>query len=285
MALWYDEVFDDALRTGLRVRRTLYAAQSPFQRIEIVETPMLGKVLVLDGIFMTSVEDEFFYHEMIVHPVLTSARRIQRVLVIGGGDGGTVREVLRHPEVERCTMVEIDEAVVRACQEHLPEIGTSWSDPRLDLRFEDGVAFVREWTGEPFDVVLLDGSDPVGPALGLFDKSFYEGVRRVLREGGLFGLQSETPTVLPQVFFAVQETLRDVFEAVHPYFGSVLLYGGGMWTWTVASTDGAYDPRAFDERRVARVETTSRYYNRDIHRAAFAVPTFVRRRLDPDAAG
>lgn len=275
--LWYREVFEDRTSLGLKVRRQLHAERSEFQYIEVLDTEYAGRVLVLDGVFMTSEKDEFFYHEMIVHPALVSAPRIERVLIIGGGDGGTAREVLRHPGVKKCVMVEIDERVVAACKDHLPSIGTAWDDPRLELRFEDGVKYVREEEVEPFDVVILDGSDPVGPAKGLFDASFYRGVRRVLAEDGVFALQSESPTVYEDLFFDIQKTLRGVFGSVHPYFGSVFLYGAGMWTWTLASQSG--DPLTIHPERAAAIADGSRYYTEAIHRASFAQPAFVRDRL------
>ena len=278
--LWYREVFRDQLSLGVRVERTLHASQSEFQRIEILDTAFFGKMLVLDGIFMTSEADEHYYHEMIVHPALCTAERIERVLIIGGGDGGTAREVLRHPGVERCTMVEIDRGVVEACKAHLPEIGREgWADPRLDLRFEDGVQFVKDAPEGSFDVVILDGSDPVGPAEGLFDERFYEGVRRVLGAHGVFALQSESPTVYEQVFYDIQATLRRVFGASHPYFGSVTLYGAGMWTWTMTG-----DPAALKPERVASIAEGCRYWSPDIHRAAFAQPAEIQRRLHAPAS-
>lgn len=277
MPIWSSEVFQDRYRLDFRVERVLHAEQSAFQHIEIFETLQMGRVLALDGIYMTSEADEFYYHEMLVHPALTTAPRVERVLIIGGGDGGTAREVLRHPDVKTCVMVEIDEAVVRACREHLPSIGTAFDDPRLELRFEDGVAFVENAVGPPFDVVILDGSDPVGPAEGLFGASFYRGVRRRLAEDGVFALQSESPTVYPEVFFDIQASLREVFKEVHPYFGSVMLYGAGMWTWTWASAQG--DPLAPRPPRLPAAEKAARYYNRDVHRAAFAQPSFIRQGL------
>ncbi len=275
---WYHEVFEDKSAFGLRVTRTLHAERSDFQRIEIFETPFLGRVLALDGILQTSEVDEHVYHEMIVHPALCAAPSNARVLIIGGGDGGTAREVLRHPGVERCVMVEIDARVVEACKAHLPALGGSaWDDPRLELRFEDGVRYVKEADVEPFDVIILDGSDPVGPSEGLFNRAFYEGAKRLLKPDGLFACQSESPTVYEDVFFAIQRTTREVFGASRPYFGSVLLYGAGLWTWTVA---GAADPSEPEPARVRAIEAGCRYYNADIHRAAFAQPSFVRRRLE-----
>lgn len=275
---WYTEVFEGKSSFGLRITDFLHRERSAFQEIEIFDTEWLGRVLSLDGILQTSEGDEHYYHEMIVHPALAVAPSIERVLVIGGGDGGTAREVLRHPGVKECVMVEIDEHVVTACKEHLPAIGGgAWTDPRLDLRFEDGVAFVGRADVAPFDVVILDGSDPIGPSEGLFGRQFYEGVRKILKDDGVFALQSESPTVYEDIFFAILESTREVFGRSAPYFGSVPLYAAGMWTWTLAGA--SLEPMNVIEERVATIEDGCRYYTADIHRGAFAQPAFVRRRI------
>lgn len=274
--LWYTELFEDISSFGLRVTELLYRKQSELQTVEVIDTLWLGRVLVLDGIFQTSERDEHVYHEMIVHPALCSAPSIDDVLVIGGGDGGTAREVLRHPDVKRCVMVEIDQCVVEACKEHMPALGGGvWDDPRLDLRFDDGVAFVKE-TDERFDVVILDGSDPVGPSVGLFDRDFYGGVKRTLKEGGMFALQSESPTADERLFYEIQAAVRDVFGSATPYFGAVTLYGVGLWTWTVA---GAPDPLDIRTERVAAIADGCTYYSAEIHAASFVPPAYVKRRL------
>ena len=267
--LWYLERMGDLSVLGLRATRQLFSERSAYQTIEVIDTAWLGRVLVLDGIFQTSERREHVYHEMIVHPALTTAASIERVLVIGGGDGGTAREVLRHPGVKRCVMVEIDERVVAACKEHLPSIGRdAWEDPRLTLRFDDGVRFVQQ-TDERFDVVILDGSDPIGPSKGLFDRAFYEGVRRVLRPGGIFSLQSESPTADEAVFYEIQALVRGVFGSAHPCFASVELYGVGMWTWTLAGTS---DPLAFVPWRVEAIAEGCKHYDAAVHAAAFVPP-------------
>ncbi|MBX3270678.1 MAG: polyamine aminopropyltransferase [Sandaracinaceae bacterium] len=274
---WIHEVHRGDASFGLRVTSFVHAEVSPHQRIEIVETAALGRVLVLDGVFQTAERDERAYHELLAHPALCAARSIARVLVIGGGDGGTAREVLRHPEVERCVMVEIDRAVVEACRAHLPSIGGSaWSDPRLEVRFEDGARFVRECR-ERFDVVILDGSDPIGPSAGLFGRALYEDVRRLVGDDGLFALQTESPAIDLALFLEMQGALRASFERVHPYFGAVYLYAAGLFSWTVAS--GVTDPRAPRPARVAAIEAGCAHYDAEVHRAAFAAPPFVRRRL------
>jgi spermidine synthase len=267
---WYDELFADRVRFGLKIRRVLYSGQSKHQKIDVLDTEQFGRVLALDGVFMTSEADEYFYHEMLVHPAMTTAPGIRRVLVIGGGDGGTIREVLRHPEVESAVLVEIDGRVVEVCREHLSSIGTAWDDPRLEVVIGDGVAFASEADVEPFDVILLDGCDPVGPSESLFNESFFRDCARLLRPDGVFAMQSETPVLLRDVFLDIVRTLRRVFGRARPYFGSVPLYSAGMWTWTYASR--SVDPTAIIDERARRLEDSTRYYNREIHLASFAVP-------------
>jgi spermidine synthase len=275
MALWYTEEFEGCFRTSLKVERHLFSMRSHFQQIDIFETRTFGRVLAIDGILQTSTEDEHHYHEMLVHPALCSAPSIERVLVIGGGDGGTAREVLRHPEVRSVTMVELDEEVVAACREHLPELSAGvFEDPRFSLKIGDGIAFVKEAEVEPFDVVILDGSDPVGPSEGLFGRDFYEGVRRVLKEDGIFALQSESITVYQDVFRQTVETTREVFGQSKPYFGVVPLYNAGLWSWTLA---GRSLPEEIREDRAELIEEGARYYNRALHQSSFVHPAFVRR--------
>lgn len=276
MGLWYDETYNDRLRFGLRIERTLFAKQSDYQYVEIFESSELGRTLAIDGLLMTSEGDEHYYHEMIVHPAMVTVPRAKRVLVIGGGDGGTAREVLRHRDVQRVVMVEIDGCVIDACKAHLPTLG-AWDDPRLEVIVGDGIAFVKQADVEPFDVIILDGSDPVGPSKGLFNAGFYEGVRRLLKPHGVFALQSGSPIIQRPIFLEVVQTLRRLFKTVAPYFGPVQLYAGGQWSWTLATN--AVDPKAIREDRLTAIEAACKYYNGDIHRAAFALPNDLKRLL------
>ena len=277
MALWFDETYGGKIRFGLRCKQSLFHAQSPFQSVDVVETEEFGRALALDDAWMTSERDEAHYHEMIAHPALTCAGRLRRVLVIGGGDGGTVREVLRHPEVEHVTMVELDALVVDACKQHLASFGVPWDDRRLALRFEDGIAFLRNHAGEPFDVILIDGSDPVGPAEGLYASPFYESAKRCLRKGGVLVSQTESPIAMAEDFARIVKTLRGSFKRAEPYFVPIPLYPSGMWSFTFASDEA--DPFVLDAKRASAIEAVARYYNQDIHKAAFAQPSFVRRLL------
>ncbi|MEM9193562.1 MAG: polyamine aminopropyltransferase, partial [Myxococcota bacterium] len=231
---WYEETYQNEVRFALSVKERLFEGRSEFQHVEILDTATMGRVLVIDGVFMTSERDEFFYHEMLTHPALLLAAAPRDVLVIGGGDGGTVREVLRHPEVSSVVMVEIDSVVVEACKEHLASIGSAWTDPRLDLRIDDGIRFVKESPDARYDAVLLDGTDPVGPGEGLFNRAFYHEVRRVLRPGGIFALQSESPFLTVRLFRETQAILREEFPSVHPFFGPAPIYSAGVWSWTIA---------------------------------------------------
>ena len=277
MGLWYDETFDDHTRLGLKVTETLFSGQSPYQKVEVIDTVGFGRVLVIDNVFMTSEYDEFLYHEMLAHPAMTTAPAIERVLIIGGGDGGTAREVLRHEDVKQCVMIEIDEMVVDVSKRFLPGIGTAWDDPRLDVRFIDGSEYVKKSDDAKYDVILLDGTDPVGPGAVLFDESFYAGCKRMLAPGGVMALQSESPLLMMDVFAETQRKLRKLFAEVHPYLGPVPLYGTGTWSWTWCSDTG--EPlRAVRERQEAIVEG-SKAYNAELHQGVFALPNYVRRAL------
>jgi len=280
---WYEETFDGRVRISLKTERTLVSRRSRYQLIEVFDTKAFGRALALDGLMMTSERDEWFYHEMISHLPLCMVDAPRDVLIIGGGDGGTAREVLRHPSVSSVQMVEIDGDVVEVCKEHFPQIG-AWDDRRLEVRIEDGIAFASRAPDACYDVVLLDGSDPVGPAEGLFNESFYRDVRRILRPQGVFGLQSESPILQSRVFAEVQATLQKVFDSVRPYFGLVPLYAGGStWSWTVAST-GA-DLSRWDETRLADLEPGLSYLNREVARAAFAQPGYVKNLISAARSG
>lgn len=274
MGIWFDETFKST-RFGLKVTRTYFSAKSPYQQVDIFETEEMGRVMTLDDAFMTSERDEFLYHELLTHPAMLTTLAPKRVLVIGGGDGGTVREVLRHPSVEACVMIEIDELVVRACQEHLSSIGTAWDDPRLDVRFADGIDYVKTSDEAKYDVILLDGTDPIGPGEVLFGLDFFTACKRMLSDDGVMALQSETPLLMREAFFETQAKLSTLFRTVAPYLGPVPLYPSGLWSWTYCSD--ARDPLAIDEARAAALEPALQWYNRDVHRGAFAQPSYVRR--------
>ena len=230
---------------------------------------------------MTAERQERHYHEALVHPALCSAEAIERVLVIGGGDGGTARECLRHAGVRHLDMVEIDGDVVNLCRMHLPSLGCSaWSDPRLHLTVGDGIAWAANAPDSSYDVVLVDGSDPTGPAEGLFNRSFFEQCRRILKPGGVFGTQSESPEAFQDVHIAMVRLLREVFGHADPMYGWVPMYPSGWWSWTFAAKDG---PRYLhtQNQRAAIVASACEIWSPRWQQGAFqVVPAFIDREIN-----
>ena len=250
MGGWIDEEHR-GVRYGL-AGRVLVEEQSDLQRITVIQSERYGKGLLLDGCWMTAEQQERHYHESLVHPALCSAAAIERVLVIGGGDGGTARECLRHPGVRRLDMVEIDGRVVELSREHLPTIGGSaWSDPRFQLTVGDGIAWAADAADASYDVVLVDGSDPAGPAEGLFNRTFFDHCRRILKPGGVFATQSESPEAFRDVHIAMVRLIREVFGHADPLYGWVPMYPSGWWSWTFAATDGPRYRTVLQERAAA----------------------------------
>ena len=245
----------------------------------------LGKGLLLDGCWMTAERQERHYHEAIVHPALCGAERIERVLVIGGGDGGTARECLRHSGVQHLDMVEIDGLVVEWSQQHLPSIGGGcWSDPRFQLTVGDGIAWAANAPDASYDVVIVDGSDPAGPAEGLFNRAFFEQCRRILRPGGVFATQSESPEAFRQVHIDTVQVIRDVFGHADPLYGWVPMYPSGWWSWTFAATDGRRYLQP-DPDRAAAVVRGCEIWSPRWQRGAFdAIPAAIERSLNAPSA-
>ncbi|MFO7654687.1 MAG: polyamine aminopropyltransferase [Candidatus Krumholzibacteriia bacterium] len=272
--LWIEERFRDIYASRFRVTRVLFSGRSEFQRVDVVETAGHGRMLLNDGLVMVTERDEFAYHEMIAHVPLCVHPDPRRVLVIGGGDGGTVREVLRHPSVEHVRLVEIDAMVVDACREHLRLTSAALDDPRVQVTIGDGVAFVRD-TADRYDVVLVDSTDPIGPAQPLFGREFYGDVKRVLTRQGIVVSQGENPWYEGAAQRSLMGTLRDVFPQLNLYDYSNLTYPGGLWSFSFASL-GLRPVGDLKPERAVAAGLPGRYYNLDIHRAAFALPEFAR---------
>ena len=275
---WIDEIFD-GVRYSLE-GTVLAEAQSPFQRVTIIDSQRYGKGLLLDGCWMTAERQERHYHESIVHPALCSAASIERVLVIGGGDGGTARECLRHAGVQQLDLVEIDGLVVEWSQQYLPSIGGGcWSDPRFQLTVGDGIAWAANAADASYDVVIVDGSDPAGPAEGLFNRAFFEHCRRILKPGGVFATQSESPEAFRQVHIDTVRLIREVFGHADPMYGWVPMYPSGWWSWTFAATDGRRYLQP-DPARAAAVACGSEIWSPRWQRGAFdAIPAAIEREL------
>ena len=275
---WIEELHEEFLGMRYRVKRTLLSGRSDFQKIDIVDTVGFGKMLFNDGVAMISERDEFVYHEMISHVPLFVKPDVERVLVIGGGDGGTAREVIRHDSVSRCRLVEIDERVVEGCKEHIPRTSAALDDPRVQVTIADGVDFVAR-TEERYDLVIVDSTDPIGPATPLFGEAFYSGVRRVLNDGGIVVSQAESPFYYPEQQISLLRILGDRFSRVHLYNYVNLTYPGGLWSFSYAAKDGPCPLGAFDDARVTHSGLDFRYYSAAIHRAAFVLPEFQTQQL------
>ena len=275
--LWIEEHHRDFFASRFRIKGVLFTGQSEFQKVEVVETVGLGRMLLNDGLVMLSERDEFVYHDMIAHVPLFVHPNPERVLIIGGGDGGTAREVLRHPGVKRCRMVEIDKMVVDACREFIPLTAGSLDNPRLEVTIADGVEFVAE-TDERFDVVLVDSTDPIGPAEPLFGQEFYKDVARVLTDQGIVVSQCESPFLEIEIQRSMLRILDELFTHTHIYNFANIAYPTGLWSFSFASM-GLCPLKNFDPARVRQSGLDFEYYSPDVHRAAFALPEFMRLEL------
>jgi spermidine synthase len=274
-AEWFTEIYGEATAFSVRYSRKVLDTNSDFQKIEIFDTDALGRVLILNGCFMVTEKDSFIYHEMLVHPAMEALSAPRRVLIIGGGDGGAVTEVVKYSTVESVTLCEIDPLVVESCREYFPEISQGLSDPRAQVVCEDGAAFVKNFTQE-FDLVLVDSTDPVGPGVALFETSFYESIKKSLKRGGAAVFQTESPLFMGDVFSKTVRDLRVVFgsDAATPYLATIPSYPGGLWSFTFCSE--TVDPVRKEPWELPRELTrTLRYYNPNVHSAAFALPVFV----------
>ncbi|MCC7367584.1 MAG: polyamine aminopropyltransferase [Chloroflexi bacterium] len=266
-------VFAEVSRSGFQQRfhlkAHLWEGRSEYQHVEIVDTVAFGKALVLDDAMQTTEADEFLYHEPLVHIPLLAHPNPRRVLVVGGGDGGALRHVLLHASIEKAVMVEIDELVVRACQEWLPSLaGGAFEHPRAELIIGDGLAYMRD-VSEPFDVILVDSTDPVGPAEGLISEEFYRLAFGALSEHGIFAMQTGSPLLMRDELESAAGRMSNVFPIVRTYLGHVPAYPGVLWSWTAGSK--SLDPS--EPRRTPPAGL--RFYTPDVHRGAFALPPYL----------
>ncbi|MGD8429129.1 MAG: polyamine aminopropyltransferase [Ectothiorhodospiraceae bacterium] len=274
---WFSEAFDsEGVAFSLRLTDKLHDEQTPWQRIQVWQTSHWGRLLTLDGCVMVTDRDNFIYHEMLTHPALFSHGDPRRVLIIGGGDCGTLREVLKHPGVESAVMVDIDERVIRVSEQYFPDLTQSNGDPRAELRFEDGLAYVRDAAAETFDVVLIDSTDPVGFAEGLFGAPFLADIHRILCPGGIVAQQSESPLLHGDTLIRrLHDSLREAgftSRALLPF--PLPSYPSGWWSATLAGK--GTNVAEFREVAAQKREFETRYYNEGVHRGALQLPEFLR---------
>ncbi|WP_027626909.1 polyamine aminopropyltransferase [Clostridium lundense] len=270
MDLWLREAqISDAAMT-YKVKETLVRKKTNYQDLAIVDTYALGRMLLLDGIVQTTIKDEYVYHEMIAHIPLFTHPNPKKVLVVGGGDGGSIREILKHPSVEKAVLCEIDEDVIIECKKYLPEISCALEDSRCEVFVGDGIKYVHEHKNE-FDVIIVDSTDPFGAAEGLFGGSFYKEIYECLTEDGIFVAQTETPFYLPEVVKRVYDDAKVVFPVTKLFMAAIPTYPSGYWSFTIGSKK--HDPENASLPEKLPFET--KYYTTKIHKASFALPKFV----------
>jgi spermidine synthase len=267
---------------GYQLGPVLYREQSPYQLIEVHESPQFGRLFRLDGDYMTSEKEEFFYHEALVHPAAASHGKVAQVLILGGGDGGAAEELLKYPSVQRVVIAELDEVVIRVAREYFQNIHHgALDDPRVEVRIGDGLAYVRD-TSERFDLVLLDLTDPDTPASALYTAEFFSSVKKLLNPGGAMVLHTASPIFRPDVVSMLYQRLKNNFNIVAPMGLYIPLYGT-YWSFAVCSND--LDPRKADTTQIAGVITSAKltdlnYYNPATHQGLFALPGYFQKLLD-----
>jgi len=273
---WFSETLYPDFRQSLQITEILYQGRTEFQDIVVFTNPRFGRVMALDGIIQITEKDEFCYHEMITHVPIVAHGAARRVLIIGGGDGGVLREALKHP-LERVTMIELDDTVVSLCREYLPSLSDgAFDDPRADLRFMDGIKFVAE-TDDRFDVIIVDSTDPIGPGEVLFTEQFYADCARCLTESGILVTQSGVTFMQEDEATATWRRMKALFADATLYITQVPTYGAGFMTlgWGCHSKAPRATPPAEIERRVAALDLKGRYYSPAAHAASFGLPAYI----------
>jgi spermidine synthase len=275
---WFIEEYRGKVgAASFRIFDVLFEGRSKFQEVKVFNNPFFGNVLLLDDLVMLTEKDEFYYHDMLVHVPMLCAENPESVLIIGGGDGGSVRETLKHESVKRVVLCEIDEMVIKVARDYFPTISPALDDPRVDIVVGDGIEYVKAHRNE-FDSIFIDSTDPIGPAVGLFTQEFYSNVRKALKPGGTMSAQTESPAWRLDDVVEIMSKTRQAFGNANLYLCPIPCYPSGLWSFVLSFRDGG-SPVIFNEKRASKVAETCVYYNPDVHRAAFALPNFIRKVL------
>lgn len=279
MELWFSEMHTENVKMSIRIDRQLHTEQSDFQRIDVFSSPEFGRFLTLDGIMMLTEKDEFIYHEMITHVPMAADPNIKNVLVIGAGDGGTIRELTRYESIEHIDMVEIDERVVEVSKEFLTQTACRLDDPRVSIHYDDGLRFVRHKENE-YDLIIVDSTDPFGPGEGLFTSEFYGNCFNALTEKGILVNQHESPYYADdaKAMQRAHKRIRELFPVCAVYQAHIPTYPSGHWLFGFASK--GIDPLAFDAERWNSLDIKTKYYNTELHKGSFAIPNYVKELLE-----
>ena len=280
MEFWFSEEQTPNVKLSIRVDRQLYSGKSEFQRIDVFESPEFGRFLTLDGYMMLTERDEFIYHEMITHVPLAVHPKVKRVLVIGAGDGGVIRELVRYPEIEDIDLVEIDELVVEVCRKYLPQTACRLDDPRVHIHYEDGLKYIRSCEDE-YDLILVDSTDPFGPGEGLFTREFYGNCYNALHEDGVMINQNESPFYTEEAFQCqrMHKRIVETFPICRVYQAHLPSYPSGHWLFGFASKK--YHPLDDLDKvgwKLKGIHT--KYYEPRLHAGVFALPAYVEELLE-----
>lgn len=275
---WFVEDFEG--QTGglsFKVDDFLFEETSPYQKVTVIHNSFLGNVMLLDELVMVTEKDEFYYHDMLVHVPLMCVDNPKEVLIIGGGDGGSVREALKHPSIERVVLCEIDRMVIDVARKYFPALSKDLDDLRVEIHVGDGIEYIRNHK-ESFDCILIDSTDPIGPAEGLFTVDFYHNVKAALCDGGAMSAQTESPAWSMHQVAMIRRKIEEVYGKAHLYLLPAPTYPSGLWSCTLALKSNR-DHLSIDEERAKALAEQCRYYNAEIHWAAFVLPNFVREAL------
>lgn len=283
MDLWYTESHTENTRFSMKVKKHLYSKRSPFQQIDVIDTYEFGRVLTIDGLVMVTEKDEFIYHDMITHVAMATNPNIKKVLVIGAGDGGTVRELTRYKTIEKIDMVEIDEVVVEAAREFFHITACKLDDERVSLYFEDGIKFV-EGKENIYDLIIVDSTDPIGPGEGLFTTEFYQNCYKALTDEGILVNQNESPYYEEDAreMIRASRKIKNIFPIAEVYQSHIPTYPSGHWLFGFASKK-LHPVKDLDADKWNALGLKTKYYNTDLHIGAFALPTYVREMIETGA--
>jgi len=275
MELWFTENQNENVRFGIKIKKHLYSGQSEFQKIDVFETFGFGKLLTIDGIIMVTEKDEFIYHEMISHVPLAAKPDIKSVLVIGGGDGGTVRELTRYKTIQNIDMVEIDKLVVDISKEYIKQTSENLDDSRVKLYYEDGIEFVKNKVNE-YDLIIIDSTDPIGPGEGLFTEEFYQNCYNALKSDGIMINQNESPYYDKErrELVRANKKMKKVFPIVEVYQFHMPTYPSGHWLFGFNSKK--INPINDSIKKWNNLNISTKYYNTEIHKGSFMLPNYVK---------
>ncbi|MFD1036895.1 polyamine aminopropyltransferase [Virgibacillus byunsanensis] len=271
MGIWFTEKQTANFGITAKIKQTLATVKTDFQELEMIQTEEWGNMLVLDDMVMTTEKDEFVYHEMVAHVPLFTHPNPKKVLVVGGGDGGVIREVLKHKSVEKATLVEVDGKVLEYSKKYLPTIAGALDDDRVEVKVDDGFMYIANSKRE-FDVILVDSTEPVGPAVSLFTQGFYTGIHKALKDDGIFVAQTDNPWFKADLIRQVYNDVGEIFSVTTLYTANIPTYPSGLWTFTMGSK--IHHPLKVKKERFTDIETN--YYTSELHYACFALPKFVK---------